>query len=294
MNNKSLKTFFILTLLITFLLLIYSPFTYASEIAQEYIKIPAKIDGSIYNLEAMLYKPSDDGVYPLILINHGRSSESEKRKSPDLVKSYKRQAENLAQKGFTVVVAVRRGYGNSEGSDSEYSTASTIYQAGLEGAKDVVAVITFMQNQPYVDKQHVILIGQSCGGLVTVASTTKNIPGLVGAVNFAGGLRHTDNRTGGWSLGDESYLINTYTSYGRMSKVPMIWIYTENDSYFPSTLSPRMFEAFIKGGGTAKFYLLPPYGKDGHTFFPSKSNIPTWMPLFDDFLDKLSIPYNHS
>lgn len=271
-------------------LLVYSPITYAAEIMQEHSKIPVKIDDVIYNLDAMIYRPDDSGVYPLILINHGRSTTPENRKLPTLVNSYKPQAEVLAHKGFAVVVALRRGYGNSEGADAESSTAMTISKAGLEGAKDIAGIVSFMQNQPYVDKNQVILIGHSCGGLVSVATATKDIPGLIGFINFAGGLRHTSKLDPSiWSTDDESYLLKTYTFYGKKAKVPMIWIYAENDRFFPGDLSPKMYDAFVTGGGTGKFYLLPAFAKDGHTFFPSKSTIPTWMPIFDDFLKTLTI-----
>jgi len=280
-------------LVVTFLLFAYSSLGYAAEIVKEYTIIPANIDGQGDKLEAMIYRPDADGVYPLIVLNHGRSSDAEKRKDPNLVYFYKTQAETLAQKGFVVVLAVRRGYGKSEGADAEYSTSSTIYQAGLAGTKDVAEVVKFMQGKPYVDSTHTILLGQSCGGLVSVACTTKDIPGLVGVVNFDGGLRHTDRTNpDSWSSDDVSYLLDTYTSYGKKAKVPTIWIYSATDQYFPADLSPKMFAAFIKGGGTGEFFLLPDSRQKGHDFFPLNSTISTWMPILEQFLDKLQIPHN--
>ena len=288
--NKKLGISSIVVVLIG-LLFVYLPTTHSTGIMQEHIKIPATIDGSVYNLEAMVYKPKAKGAYPLILINHGRSTKPEERKLATIVNNYKVQAETLAEKGFTVVVPVRRGYGKSEGPDAEYSKANTIYQAGLEGAKDVTEVVNFMGKQSYVDKEHVILIGQSCGGLVSIASTTKDIPGLIGVVNFAGGLRHTStNDPNSWTTADEGNLLKTYNAYGQKSKVPTIWIYTKNDSYFPPNLSSKMCNSFINGGGIAKFYWLPAFGKDGHKFFPSEGTIPTWMPMFEELLKTLHIP----
>jgi len=285
-----LRHFFLFTIFIC-TLFVYSPITQATDIIQEHIKIPIKVDDTIYNLDAMIYRPGDDGIYPLLVINHGRSTKPEERKLPTLVNYYKSQAETLANKNFAVVVALRRGYGNSDGDDAEHSIAATISKAGLEGAKDVAGIVSFMQTQPYVDKNHVILMGQSCGGLVSVATATKNIPGLIGVVNFAGGLRHPSTADPSiWTTADEKYLLETYHAYGQKAKVPMIWIYTENDHFFPANLSPKMYAAFINGGGSAKFYLLPAFAKDGHTFFPSKSTIPTWMPIFDEFLKTLDIP----
>ena len=290
-SRKVLRPIY-LFIVVAFVLLTCSTAGFAADIIRDYTVIPATIDGHIYNLESMVYRPADEGIYPLIILNHGRSSKPEERKGANLVNYYKTQAETLAQKGFVVALVIRRGYGKSEGPDAEYSKPSTIFQAGVEGTKDVAEAVKFMQTKPYVDSKHTLVIGQSCGGLVAVASATKDIPGLIGVVNFAGGLRHEDAvNPNSWTSSDELYLNYTYSEYGKKAKVPMIWIYTENDSYFPPTLSPKMFEAFISGGGRGKFYLLPAFRTDGHTFFPNSSTIPTWMPPFEEFLNQLHLSY---
>jgi dienelactone hydrolase len=125
-----------------------------------------------------------------------------------------------------------------------------------------------------------------------VAAATQNIPGLVGVVNFAGGLRHLDeNGSGNWNPADEGYLLSTYNNYGKKTKTPMLWIYTQNDSYFPPPLSQKMVEAFIAGGGKATLKLLPSFKNDGHPFFPSSSTIPVWLPLVEEFFADNNIPY---
>lgn len=259
----------------------------AATVTPDFVRIPALIDGQTYALEAAIYRPADNQVHPLAVINHGRSAKAAERKSLKLVTQYKAQAEALVQDGFIVVVPVRRGYGQSEGADAERSNSSTSYQAGLAGAKDVAQVVQYMQTQPSVDRSRTLLIGQSCGGLVSVAAATLPIPGLIGVVNFAGGLRtlaYKDAPTGSWNLQDEEQLAQTYFRYGQKTRVPMLWIYTENDSYFPPSLSPKLHASFVAGGGNAEFHLLPPYGKDGHRFFAAPANIPTWLPLLKQFL----------
>ena len=42
----------------------------------------------------------------------------------------------------------------------------------------------------------------------------------------------------------------------------MLWIYTENDSYFPPSLSRRLADAFRAAGGTVDYRLLPAFGAD--------------------------------
>jgi homoserine acetyltransferase len=44
----------------------------------------------------------------------------------------------------------------------------------------------------------------------------------------------------------------------------MLWIYTENDTYFGPALSQRMASAFKAAGGNVEYHLLPPFGHDGH------------------------------
>jgi hypothetical protein len=44
----------------------------------------------------------------------------------------------------------------------------------------------------------------------------------------------------------------------------MLWIYSENDTYFGPDLAKRMHEAFTATGGNAEFQMLPPFGSDGH------------------------------
>lgn len=44
-------------------------------------------------------------------------------------------------------------------------------------------------------------------------------------------------------------------------------------------------EAGVKG----RLVIEPPFGKDGHSLFASKSGIPIWTPEFDSFLMELSL-----
>lgn len=50
-----------------------------------------------------------------------------------------------------------------------------------------LAVLRSAASLPYVDLTPGIVVGQSFGGMTSIALSTKAVPGLVAAVNFAGG-----------------------------------------------------------------------------------------------------------
>jgi len=81
-----------------------------------------------------------------------------------------------------------------------------------------------------------------------------NIKGVVAIVNFSCGLKGA-----GASAGDtQASLSAIFGLYGMMTKVPMLWIYSENDTYFPPEVAYSAYNAFTKNGGQAKFIMLPP------------------------------------
>jgi pimeloyl-ACP methyl ester carboxylesterase len=53
--------------------------------------------------------------------------------------------------------------------------------------------------------------------------------------------------------------------------VPTLWIYAENDTYFPPALSRRLADAFAAAGGKADYVLLPPVGGEGHAAIRSNA-----------------------
>jgi hypothetical protein len=74
--------------------------------------------------------------------------------------------------------------------------------------------------------------------------------------------------------------------FGRTARVPMLWIYTRNDSYFGPELSKRMVEAFRAGGGNVEYHLLSDFGNDGHFLIDSADAVQLWAPMVSQFLAK--------
>jgi len=219
-------------------------------------------------------------------LNHGRPAND-----ADFAKMKRQRfAENsryFVAQGFVVLVPTRVGYGETGGPDVEYSgncdsrNFAPVYSAAAE---QTLATLKYAANLPYVDPTRGIVVGQSFGGMTAIALSTKDIPGLAGAVNFAGGgggnpVDRPENPCSSYRLG------KLYQEYGAEAMVPTLWLYSENDKYFGSKLPREWFDNFTRAGGKGKFVQLPPYKNDGHGSFTG--NPEAWKPAFENFLREI-------
>jgi dienelactone hydrolase len=264
-----------------------APSALAAGLVEESIMLPASfpwlLGTSILNLDALVVRPGDDQRHPLAVINHGspRDPADRQHMSP---RDFRAQAREFARRGWVAVAFTRRGYGASEGRYSESAgpcDSANVEPVGRTSAEDVREVIRLMKEKPYVDGTKVISIGRSAGGFATVALTADPPPGLLAGINFAGGrgsLRPDEvcNAPG---------LVAAFASFGRTSRIPMLWVYAENDHFFSPALAKLFFEAFTAAGGEAEFIAAPAFGADGHGLF-SRRGASIWTGYVDAFLEK--------
>jgi hypothetical protein len=130
------------------------------------------------------------------------------------------------------------------------------------------------------------VIGQSAGGIGSVALAAEPPPGLRAVVNFAGGR----GSRGPNDVCREDRLVDAYASLGKTARVPSLWIYTQNDLFFGPELAQRMFSAYSGQGGIGEFRLLPAFGEDGHALFARRGGLAQWRPLLDSFLKQHGLP----
>ena len=67
----------------------------------------------------------------------------------------------------------------------------------------------------------------------------------------------------------------------------MLWLYTQNDTFFAPALSRRMHEAYRAAGGNADYVLLPAFKKEGHEMFGQPDGLPLWTAPAAAFLSRL-------
>ena len=127
------------------------------------------------------------------------------------------------------------------------------------------------------------VVGQSAGGWGALALASRNPPNVKRIINFAGGRGGRVGDRAGRNCHPER-LVAGAADFGRSARIPTLWLYSQNDSFFASALSVRMFTALRGAGGTAEYRLLPPARADGHILINSDAAIALWAPLVERFL----------
>jgi hypothetical protein len=72
--------------------------------------------------------------------------------------------------------------------------------------------------------------------------------------------------------------------FGKTARTPMLWIYTENDSYFAPSIAHAMYRSFTSAGGVASLEQPGPYDSDGHKLFFGAGGSAIWGPLVERYL----------
>ncbi len=232
-------------------------------------------------LETTLYIPPGTGPFPLVVINHGKAFGNPRF---DPRARYPVISREFLTRGYLVAIPMRSGYSKSGGSniDSGCNTESN----GRLQAKDISAALEKLLERPEVDKSRVLLIGQSYGGIASIAAGATNPPAVKGIINFAGGIKRTET-TCGW----EQALIDAFAAYGKESRLPTLWFYGDNDSYWGVELPKKMHAAYLTSGGRAQ---LVSYGifsdGDAHNMMSSARGVSIWLPETEKFLSEIGMP----
>ena len=265
-----------------------APEILAKDLREEVLRTQATVKDMFGRQETMalpitVYRPPGDGPYPLVVFNHGRAVEAkravQRRYRPEAAARY------LVAKGFVVLVPNRIGYWETYGSfDPEYSACKNIEPMSLAASEQVLTAVALAKTLPYVDTSRWLVAGQSVGGLTAVATVGRAPPGLVGGINFSGG-------TGGNPDTKPGRPCNPYATtqyWGEIAKnarVPMLWLYWENDKYWGADIPKAWHKAWVDGGGKAQFTGLAAVGEDGHSGLGI--DMDHWLPVVDAFLAQL-------
>jgi dienelactone hydrolase len=247
------------------------------------IRVPVGAERA--QIEVTIYKPAGKGPFPVAILSHGSPRTPAERRSNGRQR-LTGQSQRFVDMGFAVVVPTRRGYGASEGEFAENfgkCNDPDYRAAGLETARDIRAAADAIRAEPWADARRIVLVGQSAGGLGSIAAASAPFEGAVAVVNFAGGR----GSRGPDEVCNEGRLVETMAAFGATSKLPELWIYSTNDHYFGPALAQRMHAAFVKAGGKAEFIEAPASGNDGHAYFARSPD--DWAPRVVQFLDNMGV-----
>lgn len=272
-----------------------SPERLQADVREAIVRIPTRVEDAFGKpVEGQLlvttFRPAGPGPFPLVVISHGRDSE---KRAEYARPRFESAARYFVRKGFAVAVPLRLGYGELAGAgDPESSVSCDAPRFGsalLAAAQQILTVRDFMAREPDIDAGRTLLVGVSVGGIATIAATAAHAPGLVAAINFAGGHGGNPQKRPGEPCQPDQ-LRRLYRAYAESNArlappTPTLWIYAENDRYFGPQYARRWARAYADGGATVDLRVLPPFGEDGHKLFSTGNDV--WQPLVDDFLKPL-------
>jgi dienelactone hydrolase len=241
------------------------------------------VRGALQGIDVLQVEVERPGKHPLAILTHGTAAERADRATvtPWL---FLPQAIWFARRGYVVLVVVRKGYGRSNGDqDGKFGGCQTggrgsFVEAGEDSAEDLRAAAKYAEEKlPEVDAGTIVSAGVSTVGFAQVALTADPPPGLKAAISFAGG-RGGDGKEHNCDLGG---VVSAFQHFGKKSRIPMLWIYSENDHWFPPAMANKFDEAFRAGGGMDQFVMAPPYREDGHGYY---YDIGGWTLVVEEFL----------
>jgi dienelactone hydrolase len=218
------------------------------------------------NLEVTLFKPDGDGPFPVVVINHGKEA-SNNRLQPR--SRYANVVREFLRLGYVIVIPMRQGFSNSGG--AAVGEGCNIAGNGEAQADDIIAVTRWIKSQPWADSKRMMMMGQSHGGLTTLAYAQNPDEGYKVFVNFAGGLMWT---SGGCQW--QENLRRAFGSFGAKTKASSLWFYGENDSLFPPSVIKPAHEAYTNAGGKAELVAYGPFGIDAHGMFGTIDGMSIW------------------
>ena len=263
--------------------------TAAPQVREEIWAIP-----SIIPMLAYVIRPIGKGPFPLLVMNHGVSLDPKERSYFPVIE-FRDAALWFARQGYVVVAPVRPGYGATAIEIPERGLFGLFFSgvgncsdanfrdAGLAIASINMWVIDYMSVQPFVKRDDVIVVGQSGGGWGAIALASQNPASVRANIGFAAGRGGHFNGKPNNNCAPDS-LVEAAAQFGRTARVPMLWIYAHNDSYFGPELTKRLATAFQSAGGKVEYHVLPDFGGDGHFMIDSPDAIQIWAPLVSAFL----------
>lgn len=232
---------------------------------------------SSVKLETTIFRPPGPGPFPVVIINHGKAN-GLAREQPRA--RYPNATRTLVENGFMVVLPMRQGFAQSDGEFQTGWDPCDIAQSGKEQAEDVLATLAYLRTRAEASRSNIILVGHSLGGLISLAAASEAPEGVRAVVNFAGGWRNRLCKE--WP----TELIHAMRVYGSKTRIPTLWFYGENDSFWSPSLYRAMHQQYLMAGAKAELVETGRFQNDAHTLFESREGLSLWLPRLERFLQQ--------
>jgi carboxymethylenebutenolidase len=193
-----------------------------------------------FKLPGLLYRPAGKGPFPAVIWNHG--SEKSPTGQVELARFY-------TEHGFVFFLPIREGHGNAPGEyivdlqdkiRANKSDKNVIDRKIVELHErfnaDVVSAVDWLKQQPFVDRDRIVMSGCSYGGIQTLLSAEKGL-GVRAFVPFAPGAMSFANTA----------LHDRLAQAAKNAKAPVFLLQAKNDF---STVPSERLAPILKERGT--------------------------------------------
>lgn len=213
-------------------------------------------------LTGMLFRPSGDGPFPVIVYAHGNE--------PDPSDLFETVAPPLVARGFIVWAPHRHGSGlSADAAPNLLRTLTEIERregvaarsraaiAALEGPHldDMAAAVEFARALPFADPERVYMIGNSFGSVLVLLAAERGL-GLRAAAGFAGPALNWDR--------SEAFRTRL-TEAARGARIPLFLGQAAND--FSTAPTRELGRVLAEAGKPHRAVIFPPFGattREGH------------------------------
>lgn len=251
-----------------------------ARMGEQVVEVPARIAGAEINLQTTIFKPPGNGPFPVLFMNHGKAAgdahKQERARYPVISREF-------VKRGYAVVIPMRMGFAQSGG--NYVDRECNMEHNGERQANSLYFAMLYVFKQPWADQSHMLIGGQSHGGLTAIAAGSHKIAGVKGVINFAGGLQKA-NVSCDW----QASLVEAFKAFGSRSTVPSIWFYGQNDKLFGPELAASLYQAYTGAGGKAQLVAYGPFKKNAHGMSSSPDGVAIWLPETERFLKSIGMP----
>ena len=144
-----------------------------STINEQVIMLPVIEHGNEFQFETTIFKPPGNGPFPLLLMNHGKEIGDPHKQKRDRFLAISRE---FVKRGYAVAIPMRRGFARSTGTYTDHGC--NMADNGHLQADDIEAALVALLKQKWVDRERIIIGGQSYGGLAAMAFGVRQFPGV--------------------------------------------------------------------------------------------------------------------
>lgn len=231
-------------------------------------------------LQVTYFKPPGPGPFPLAVMNHGATNASASNRGDRY--RFTTSAYYFLSRGYAVALPMARGFAGSGG--GFVHEGCDLAKVARRNGRDVAAVLTSIASRPEIDRNRIVVSGQSFGAWTTLGLGAEPPPGVRGLIDFNPAIRSSDCRDQDRSMAAAAGQLGAKTS------LPSLWFYGENDSIMPVATWRAVFDSYTKAGARAELVDFGTYGSDSHQLLSFAESMPVWTPKVDAFLARIGLP----